>query len=87
MNKDADLLIHDAQYTDEEYNTYRLGWGHSSHGVAIETAKAANAGSLALFHHDPSHDDLFLSAAELRLQAQHPEMKLFMAAEGGTVLL
>ena len=52
----ADLLIHDAQYTDEEYQC-RVGWGHSTHRHALEFAALAGARKLVFFHHDPSHDD------------------------------
>ena len=52
----ADLLIHDAQYTDEEY-TGRVGWGHSTYRHAFEFAARVGAKELVPFHHDPSHDD------------------------------
>jgi ribonuclease BN (tRNA processing enzyme) len=56
----ADLLIHDAQYLDEEYNSRiksRKGWGHSTLDMAIDVAKKAGVKRLALFHHEPTHDD------------------------------
>ncbi len=53
---DADLLIHDAQYTDEEY-AERIGWGHSSVNQAIQFATACNVRRLVSFHHDPDHSD------------------------------
>lgn len=52
----VDLLIHDAQYTDEEYKQ-RVGWGHSSYRQAIEFAAYVGAKELVPFHHDPSHSD------------------------------
>ncbi len=52
----ADLLIHDAQYTDEEY-TGCVGWGHSTYRHAFEFAARVGAKELVPFHHDPSHDD------------------------------
>ena len=52
----VDLLIHDAQYTDEEYERY-VGWGHSTYRHAFEFAAQANAKEIIPFHHDPSHDD------------------------------
>jgi phosphoribosyl 1,2-cyclic phosphodiesterase len=58
--KDADLLICDAQYTPEEYETHR-GWGHSTWVNAVAVAKEAHAKQLVLFHHDPVHDDAFMS--------------------------
>jgi phosphoribosyl 1,2-cyclic phosphodiesterase len=52
----VDLLIHDSQYTEEEY-AHRLGWGHSSMKQAMEFARIAEVGALAPFHHDPTHKD------------------------------
>jgi ribonuclease BN (tRNA processing enzyme) len=53
---DADLLIHDAQYTDEEYERC-IGWGHSTYRQAFEFAAQVGARRIVTFHHDPSHDD------------------------------
>ena len=50
------MLIHDAQYTDAEYET-RVGWGHSTIGHALAFAELARVGRFVPFHHDPSHDD------------------------------
>jgi phosphoribosyl 1,2-cyclic phosphodiesterase len=52
----ADLLIHDAQFTDEEY-VRCLGWGHSSYRHAFEFATRVGAKEVITFHHDPGHDD------------------------------
>ena len=58
---DADLLIHDAQYTDAEYcgidGPSRRGWGHSSWESAVTLAQRAGVHQLALFHHDPRRED------------------------------
>ena len=59
LARDADLLIHDCQYTDDEYPTH-LGWGHSSLTDAMAFGKRANAQRLLLFHHDPMHSDEFI---------------------------
>jgi phosphoribosyl 1,2-cyclic phosphodiesterase len=59
--RDADLLIHDCQFTDAEYGRH-IGWGHCAVGDAITLAKRSGARSLALFHHDPLHDDAALDA-------------------------
>lgn len=56
LAKDVDLLIHDAQYTAEEYAA-RVGWGHSTIGDAVAVARLARASRLVTFHHDPAHDD------------------------------
>ncbi len=52
----VDLLLHDGQYTAAEYAS-RVGWGHSSIAHAVAFAELAGARRLALFHHDPDHDD------------------------------
>ncbi|MBW1900282.1 MAG: MBL fold metallo-hydrolase [Deltaproteobacteria bacterium] len=54
--KDADLLVHDAQYTPEEIDE-RRGWGHSDYVTALNLASEAHAKRLILFHHDPSRKD------------------------------
>ena len=53
---DADCLITDTTYTDEEYAT-KVGWGHSCVGKVADLAHAANVKTLYLFHHDPDQDD------------------------------
>jgi phosphoribosyl 1,2-cyclic phosphodiesterase len=55
----ADLLIHDAQFTDDEYKR-RVGWGHSTYRHAFEFADQVGAKQIVPFHHDPSHDDEML---------------------------
>ncbi len=52
----ADLLIHDAQYTDREYPD-RVGWGHSTLSQALDLAEMAEVGRLITFHHEPGHSD------------------------------
>ena len=54
--RDVDLLIHDAQYTEEEF-VGKCDWGHCTLGFAVWVAAEAGVGQLALFHHDPSHHD------------------------------
>jgi phosphoribosyl 1,2-cyclic phosphodiesterase len=55
----TDLLIHDAQYTDAEYERC-VGWGHSTYRHATEFALAVGAKEFVPFHHDPAHDDTML---------------------------
>jgi ribonuclease BN (tRNA processing enzyme) len=57
----ADLLLHDSQYTEDEY-PQRLGWGHSSAAHAAAFARAAGVRRLAMFHHDPMRSDRELEA-------------------------
>jgi ribonuclease BN (tRNA processing enzyme) len=72
--RDADLLIHDATYLDEEM-TERRGWGHSTIGEACDLARDAGARRLVLFHHDPDRTDDALDAI-----AEQVDQRL--AAEG-----
>lgn len=52
----ADLVIYDCTYTDDELPAY-AGWGHSTWQEGVRLCEAAGAGTLAIFHHDPSRDD------------------------------
>lgn len=54
--RDADVLIYDAMYTPEEYNSHQ-GWGHSTNEVGAKMATDAGVKQLVLFHHDPDQDD------------------------------
>ena len=59
--KDVDVLIHDAQYTPDEYKT-KIQWGHSPYDYTVKIALGAKVKTLALFHHDPLHDDAFVDS-------------------------
>lgn len=59
LAENVDLLIHDSQYTQEEYQT-RLGFGHSTIDHAFRFAELTGAAHFVPFHHDPDHDDDFL---------------------------
>jgi CheY-like chemotaxis protein/phosphoribosyl 1,2-cyclic phosphodiesterase len=82
---DADLVIHDAQYTPEEYEQKKT-WGHGSYDYAVQLASAAGVRRLALTHHDPSHDDRFVADIESRARALAlelgTEIDVFCAYEG-----
>ncbi len=83
LARNADLLIYDATYTDEEYynpKAPKIGWGHSTWQEAVKVAQAAGVKRLAIFHHDPAHDDDFLAQMEADVQAVFPEA--FLAREG-----
>jgi len=62
---DADLVVHDAQYFEDEY-PHHVGWGHSSVSDAVAFAHAAGARRLLLFHHEPRHTDHALERLEDR---------------------
>jgi CheY-like chemotaxis protein len=64
----AGLVIHDAQYTPEEYPS-KKNWGHSTYEYAVDMAAAAGVRELALTHHDPAHDDVFMAEVENRARA------------------
>ncbi|HLQ29497.1 MAG TPA: MBL fold metallo-hydrolase [Ktedonobacteraceae bacterium] len=66
----ADLLIHDAQYTSEDYQKAKHGFGHSTIEMATGVASAAGVHELILFHHEPTYDDAKLDAMEAQAQAQ-----------------
>ena len=86
--RDADLLIHDAQYVAEEYPD-KVGWGHSTVEYAIDVARAAAVRRLALFHHDPTrHDDAIdaLGACASKLGSSLG-LEVIAAREGLTVEL
>jgi phosphoribosyl 1,2-cyclic phosphodiesterase len=61
----VDLLLHDAQYFEDEYEQ-RIGWGHSSVADAVAYGEAVGARRLLLFHHEPVHDDASLDRLEAR---------------------
>jgi len=63
--KDADILVHDAQYIPEEMDQ-RRGWGHSDYISALDLASAAHARRLILFHHDPSRKDAKVASIVVR---------------------
>lgn len=73
--RDADLLIHDAQYLHDEYVSRikpRKGWGHSTVDMAAEVAKKAGVKRLALFHHEPTHDDKLMRKIAKRAKRLFP---------------
>ena len=85
------ILIHDAQYTDDEYPEH-VGWGYSVVSDAVTFGSCADTQRLILFHHDPSHDDAQLDEIERAARrtwdhAGCDPATLSMAAEGTTLAL
>lgn len=83
LANNADILIYDSTYTDDEYYSPlspKIGWGHSTWQEAIKVAKAANVKTLVIFHHDPAHDDEFLDRIGQEALAKFPGA--VMAKEG-----
>lgn len=84
--KDADVLIHDAQYSDEHYwgqlagLPSTQGYGHSTVTMACEVSACARAGQLVLFHHDPSYSDARI--ADMEAAAREKFDNLQAAQEG-----
>jgi phosphoribosyl 1,2-cyclic phosphodiesterase len=68
----ADILIHDAQYTPEEYQRFK-GYGHTTWQEAVAVARECGVKQLVLFHHDPNHDDQAVSAIVEKARAQFPQ--------------
>jgi phosphoribosyl 1,2-cyclic phosphodiesterase len=67
----ADLVIYDSMYTDEEYEAF-VGWGHSTWQEGLRLCKSAGAKRLAVFHHDPEHDDALLADIDAKVAAALP---------------
>jgi phosphoribosyl 1,2-cyclic phosphodiesterase len=79
----VDVLLHDAQYTDEEYPS-RTGWGHSALQHFAAAARDSSAGRAVMFHHDPTHADATLESMKTRAEelAGRP---VELAREGSTL--
>ena len=86
----ADVLIIDAQYTDEEYQKH-IGWGHGSLSRVVSMALDANVRRLILFHHDPNHDDDqiddMLQRARLLVVESGKPLEVEAAREGAEIWL
>jgi phosphoribosyl 1,2-cyclic phosphodiesterase len=79
--RDTDVLIHDAQYSEEHYRGQLAGfpstqgYGHSTATMACEVAAAAETGELVLFHHDPAYTDELVAAQESTAQKLFPDSR------------
>jgi len=86
----ADLLIVDAQYTDEEYQRH-VGWGHGSVSSVVSLAADADVKRLLLFHHDPNHDDemvdKIVDKARMQIAQVGKSIAVEAAREGSEVIL
>jgi len=85
--KDADLVVHDAQYLNKEYRAGKIGWGHSTVEYVLESTMKYSVKRVALFHHDPTRKDDELDRIERmakRRAARFEQYKLdiFVAREG-----
>jgi phosphoribosyl 1,2-cyclic phosphodiesterase len=87
LARDVDLLIHDGQYTEEEY-AGRVGWGHSATEDVVQFARQCGVRRLTLFHHDPLHDDPTVrEIAQAAQAAADGAMEVTAAREGESVEL
>ncbi len=85
-----DILIHDAQYSTQDYKT-RLGWGHSTYKQVLELGKVLCAEHVFFFHHNPTYSDQKIDALfkESQAQAEHSKRppKLFVARENHAIIV
>jgi phosphoribosyl 1,2-cyclic phosphodiesterase len=83
----ADLLIHDAQYSEAEYSRH-VGWGHSAISHTLDFAARAGVKRLITFHHDPGHDDATLDRlVEEARRSVRPSFDLIPGTEGTRIEL
>jgi phosphoribosyl 1,2-cyclic phosphodiesterase len=84
--EDVDLLIHEGQYTREEFAT-KANWGHGTIDYAVRVAVESGARRLCIFHHDPwrSDDELDALIADARTRIEGATEEVFAAAEGMTL--
>jgi ribonuclease BN (tRNA processing enzyme) len=80
----TDVLIHDSQYTDEEY-AERVGWGHSSYSHVLGFARLCEVDRLMTFHHDPAHSDETLDQAHSRLQDSAEGFEVIPGTQGAVI--
>jgi len=83
----ADVLVHDSQYTSDEFNSH-LGWGHSFYDHAAQASRKAGVKKLVFFHHDPNRTDGQLESLEANFRKQFQgkeDPEIIVAREGLTV--
>ena len=81
---EADLLIHDSQYSENEYVSH-IGWGHSSIGQVLRLASQCGVKRLVPFHHDPAHGDAVLDAMiQDAVERMAPTFPVIAGTEGAT---
>ena len=88
LSRDADLIIYDATYTDDEYyneKSSKVGWGHSTWQEAVKVANSANVKQLVIFHHDPLHSDEVMDQVAANTAAVFPNS--VVAKEGMVIEL
>jgi ribonuclease BN (tRNA processing enzyme) len=85
--KDADVLIHDGQYTRTEYESGKIGWGHSPIEYAVDAAKRAGVKRLVICHHDPLRTDRQIDEISKRICERQSKtgLEIVFAREGMTL--
>ena len=87
---DADVLVHDSMYTEEEYER-RAGWGHSTFAQSVRLAEEGGVGQLLFFHHDPTRTDDDLDEIVARMKddalARGSSVEIGAATEGVDIKL
>ncbi|MBC7474178.1 MAG: MBL fold metallo-hydrolase [Candidatus Sericytochromatia bacterium] len=83
-SEDADVLIYDSNFTEEEYKIYK-GWGHSTWNEGMKISRESGAKKLILWHHDPAHDDKFMDDLEKTVQLSLPNAQA--AYEGMKIVI
>lgn len=83
----ADFLVHDTQYTQAEYDSSKIGWGHTSFEHAIAVANKAGVKSMALFHHEPMRSDKQIDELEpvYCSSGEDGATEVFFAREGQVI--
>lgn len=74
LARGADVLVYDAQYTPEQLQSEKKGWGHSSWLEGVNIARECGVKRLILFHHDPDSDDAFVDGLVERAQQEFPRV-------------
>ena len=91
FSRGADILMHDAQYTEEQYNTTTKTWGHSTFSSATELSIKAEVKRFGLFHHDPTHTDddvdTFVSSCQEQIEKANSPVECFGVREGMEITL
>jgi len=86
FSKDADVMIHDTQYTEEEYDSGKMvvqGFGHSTYTMAVENARLAGVKCLVGFHYNPMHTDHKLkSIADDVIKQTNNDLEFILSKEG-----
>lgn len=87
--KDADLVVHDTQYTQAEYEAGKIGWGHTSFEYAIKAVNRARVKTMAMFHYEPMRTDAELDelAGQYGEQGKNGRTRLIFSREGMEIKL